>query len=52
MNGDAIIQRLATKIGLLVAESEVLRQENIELNQLLQDKKTEVKSDGISSDNA
>jgi len=51
MNGDQIIQRMAARIANLVIEAEMLRQENIELNQLLQTKQ-EVKPDGISSDNA
>ena len=33
MNGDAIIQRLAQRIGQLTAENEILRQELIELKE-------------------
>lgn len=33
MNGDAIIQRLAQRIGMLTAELEILRQELIELKE-------------------
>jgi len=47
MNGDQIIQRMAARIANLIVESEMLRQENIEMNQLLQ---KEVKPDGSSSD--
>lgn len=50
MNGDQIIQRLSARIANLIVEVEMLRQENIELNQLLQTKQKEAKPDGISSD--
>lgn len=33
MNGDAIIQRLAQRIGQLIAENEIIRQELIELKE-------------------
>ena len=51
MNGDQIIQRMAARIANLIVEVEMLRQENIEMNQLLQAKQTEVKPDGSSSEN-
>lgn len=49
MNGDKIIQRMAARIANLIVEVEMLRQELIELNQLLQTKQTEVKPDGSDS---
>lgn len=48
MNGDQIIQRMAVRIANLVVENEMLRQDNLELNALLQ-KQAEVIPDGISS---
>ena len=33
MNGDAIIQRLAQRIGQLIAENEIIRQELIEVKE-------------------
>ena len=50
MDGSQIIQRLGARIANLIVEVEMVRQENIELNQLLQ-AKTEVQ-DVISSKNA
>ena len=50
MNGDQIIQRMATRIANLIVEVEFLKQENIELNQLLQTKQSEV-THGISNEN-
>lgn len=51
MNGEPIIQRMAVRLANSIIECETLRQENIELNQLLQTK-TEVQPDGVSSDNS
>ena len=51
MDGSQIIQRLGARIANLIVEVEMVKQENIELNQLLQ-AKAEVKEDGISSKNA
>lgn len=50
MNGDPIIQRMGIRIANLVVENEMLRQENLELNELIQ-KQTEVIPDGVSSKN-
>ena len=41
MDGSQIIQRLGARIANLIVEVEMVKQENIELNQLLQ-AKTEV----------
>lgn len=50
MNANEIIQRLGARIANLIVEVEMVKQENIELNQLLQTK-TEVTEDVKCSDN-